>query len=77
MYRLRELGYQIEAGRSGAPEIKGYTAEYLDASSLRSQQIKEAMEKYGYSGPKAAQIAAHSTREKKQTLTPAQVLAAS
>ena len=76
MYRLRELGYQIEAGRSGAPEVKGYTAEYLDASSLRSQQIKEAMEKDGYSGPKAAQIAAHSTREKKQTLTPAQVLAA-
>ena len=76
MYRLRGLGYQIEAGRSGAPEVKGYTQEYLDASSLRSQQIKEAMEKYGYSGPKAAQIAAHSTREKKQTLTPTQVLAA-
>jgi conjugative relaxase-like TrwC/TraI family protein len=76
MYRLRGLGYQIEAGRSGAPEIKGYTQEYLDASSLRSQQIKEAVEKYGYSGPKAAQIAAHSTREKKQTLTPAEVLAA-
>jgi len=24
-YRLRNLGYEIEAGRSGAPEIKGYT----------------------------------------------------
>jgi conjugative relaxase-like TrwC/TraI family protein len=32
-YRLRNLGYEIEAGRSGAPEIKGYTQEYLDASS--------------------------------------------
>jgi conjugative relaxase-like TrwC/TraI family protein len=36
-YRLRKLGYEITAGRSGAPEIKGYTQEYLDASSPRSQ----------------------------------------
>jgi conjugative relaxase-like TrwC/TraI family protein len=76
MYRIRGLGYEIESGRSGAPEIKGYTQEYLDASSLRSQRIREEMEKSGYSGPKAAQVAAHSTREKKHTLTPAQVLAA-
>jgi len=42
-YQLRALGYEIEAGRSGAPEIKGYTQEYLDASSLRHQQIEEAL----------------------------------
>lgn len=54
----------------------GYTQEYLDASSPRSQRIKDAMEKSGFSGPEAAEIAAHSTREKKHTLTPAQVLAA-
>jgi conjugative relaxase-like TrwC/TraI family protein len=76
MYRVRALGYEIEAGRSGAPEIKGFSAEYLDASSLRSQRIKEEMEKSGYSGPKASHVAALSTREKKHTLTPAQVLAA-
>jgi conjugative relaxase-like TrwC/TraI family protein len=35
-FRLRDLGYEIEAGRSGAPEIRGYTQEYLDASSQRS-----------------------------------------
>ncbi len=40
-YRLRNLGYEIEPGRSGAPEIKGYSQEYLDASSPRSQQIRE------------------------------------
>src|SRR5580698_6900711 len=34
-YRLRNLGYEIEPGRSGAPEIKGYSQEYLDASSPR------------------------------------------
>jgi hypothetical protein len=75
-YRLSQLGYEIEPGRSGAPEIKGYTQEYLDASSPRSRQIKEHLEKTGYSGPEAAQIAAHSTRDRKQVLTAAEVLAA-
>ena len=76
MYRLRDLGYAIEPGKSGAPEIKGYTQAYLDASSLRSQQIKDEMERSGVSGPRAAQIAAHSTREKKQAFTREQVLEA-
>ena len=76
MYRLRVLGYEIEAGRSGAPEIKGYSQEYLDASSPRNQQIREYLEQAGHQGPEAAQIAAHSTRDKKQIHTPADVLAA-
>src|ERR1700682_3441218 len=42
-YQLRNLGYEIEAGKSGAPEIKGYSQEYLDASSPRRQQIEEAI----------------------------------
>ena len=75
-YQLRKLGYEIEPGQSGAPEIKGYTQEYLDASSPRSQQIKEQMERAGFQGPEAAQIAAHSTRDRKQTLKPEEVLAA-
>lgn len=75
-YRLRNLGYEIEAGRSGAPEIKGFSQEYLDASSPRSQQIREHLEKIGYQGPEAAQIAAHSTRDRKEIHSPAEVLAA-
>jgi conjugative relaxase-like TrwC/TraI family protein len=75
-HQLRNLGYEIEAGRSGAPEIKGYSQAYLDASSPRSQQIKDQMEKAGYSGPEAAQIAAHSTRERKLTLSKEEVLTA-
>ena len=75
-YQLRSLGYDIEPGRSGAPEIKGYSQEYLDASSPRSRQIREQLEKTGYSGPEAAQIAAHSTRDRKQTLTAEEVLSA-
>jgi conjugative relaxase-like TrwC/TraI family protein len=75
-YRLRGLGYDIEPGRSGAPEIKGYSQEYLDASSPRSRQIREHLEKTGYHGPEAAQIAAHSTRDKKEIHSPAEVLEA-
>ena len=76
MYRLRELGYELERGRSGAPEIKGYSQEYLDFSSPRSEKIREHLERVGRSGPEAAQIAAHATREKKQDLTKEQVLQA-
>ena len=76
MYKLRELGYELERGRSGAPEIKGYSQEYLDASSPRSEKIREHLERNGFKGPEAAEIAAHATREKKQDLTQAQVLKA-
>jgi conjugative relaxase domain, TrwC/TraI family len=75
-YKLRFLGYEIEAGKSGAPDIKGYTQEYLDASSPRRQQIEEALSRGGFSGPEASQIAAHNTRDKKVSLSPDQILAA-
>ncbi len=74
--QLRRLGYEIETGKSGAPEIKGYSQEYLEASSLRSQQIKQHLDAAGRSGAASAQIAAHATRDNKQILTPAEVLAA-
>jgi len=75
-YRLRQLGYEITTGRSGAPEIKGYTQEYLDASSPRSQQIREYLERTGRSGKEAAEIAAHSTRDRKEIHSPGDVMAA-
>ncbi len=75
-YRLRQLGYEITTGRSGAPEIKGYKQEYLDASSPRSQQIREYLERTGRSGKEAAEIAAHSTRDRKQIHSPGEVMAA-
>ena len=75
-YRLRELGYEITVGRSGAPEIKGYTQEYLDASSPRSQQIREYLERTGRNGREAAEIAAHSTRDRKEIHSPGEVMAA-
>ena len=75
-YRVRQLGYEITTGRSGAPEIKGYTQEYLDASSPRSEQIREYLERTGRSGKEAAEIAAHSTRDRKEIHSPAEVMAA-
>ena len=75
-YNLRQLGYEISTGRSGAPEIKGYTQEYLDASSPRSQQIREYLERTGRSGKEAAEIAAHSTRDRKEIHSPGEVMAA-
>jgi len=62
---LKELGYEIEQGRSGQPEIKGYSREYLEASSPRSREIQEHLAEQGLRGAAAAQIAAHQTRDAK------------
>ena len=66
--RLQGLGYEIERGEHGQPEIKGYSREYLEASSPRRQQIEEHMEAGACRGG-AAQIAAHQTRDAKQPLS--------
>lgn len=63
--RLTALGYDIERGRSGQPEIRGYTREYLDASSPRRQQIEAYLAREDRHGAAAAQIAAHQTRDAK------------
>jgi conjugative relaxase-like TrwC/TraI family protein len=63
--RLKGQGYDIERGKSGQPEIEGYTREYLDASSPRSKQIQAYLEQQGVKGAGAAQIAAHQTRDDK------------
>jgi flagellar biosynthesis GTPase FlhF len=73
--RLQELGYEIERGAHGQPEIKGYMREYLEASSPRRQQITEYMEAAGRTGAGAAQIAAHQTRDAKQPLSHEEVRA--
>lgn len=67
--RLKELGYEIERGENNQPEIKGYSNDYLEASSPRRRQIEEHLAKHGLRGAGAAQIAAHQTREGKLDLT--------
>jgi conjugative relaxase-like TrwC/TraI family protein len=72
--RLQGLGYEIERGQYGQPEIKGYTKEYLAANSLRREQVKDHLRATGFDSPAAAQIAAHRTRDAKQLRTPEEVL---
>ena len=67
--RLGTLGYEIEQSVHGAPEIRGYSQEYLEASSPRRQQIKDHLTEGGLSGAESAQIAAHRTREAKLNIT--------
>ena len=71
--RLQQLGYEIERGKYGQPEIKGYSREYLEASSLRREQIKDHLREQGLDGAGAAQIAARSTRDRKELLSPEEV----
>ena len=73
--RLQGLGYELERGKHGQPEIKGYTKEYLEASSPRREQIKDHLREMGIDGAGAAQIAAHRTRDSKELLSQEEVLA--
>ncbi|MGH9159335.1 MAG: MobF family relaxase [Vicinamibacteraceae bacterium] len=66
---LTALGYEIERGRNGQPEIRGYTRAYLEASSPRRQQIEDHLARVEQRGVGAAQIAAHQTREPKLDLS--------
>jgi conjugative relaxase-like TrwC/TraI family protein len=65
------LGYETRIDpKTKAPEIKGFSQEYLAAESLRRQEILERLEQLGMSGSRAAQIAALASREDKRKLTP-------
>jgi conjugative relaxase-like TrwC/TraI family protein len=67
--RLERRGYEIERGAHGQPEIKGFSREYLEKSSPRSEQIQAHLKEQGVSGARAAQIAAHQTRDDKLELS--------
>jgi conjugative relaxase-like TrwC/TraI family protein len=72
--RLKALGYELDCDRNGAPEVRGYTAEYLEASSPRRQQILEHLENQGLGGAGPAQIAALRTRDAKTALSAEEAL---
>jgi conjugative relaxase-like TrwC/TraI family protein len=72
--RLKKLGYELERGKHGQPEIRGYSKEYLEASSPRREQIKDHLRAQGIDGAAAAQIAAHHTRDSKELLSQEEVL---
>jgi conjugative relaxase-like TrwC/TraI family protein len=67
-YELRQLGYQIQRGTNHAPDIKGYSPEYLQAESQRSAQIYREMEEKGTSGREHRVQLAHQNRDEKLKL---------
>lgn len=71
--KLKELGYELTPGTNHAPDIKGFTKEYLEAESQRSQRIKLEVEARGLEGRKAEEQIAHSIRENKLKWTPEEV----
>ncbi len=71
--KLTQLGYELTPGTNHAPDIKGFTKEYLEAESLRSHRIKLETETRGLEGRKAEEQIAHSVRENKLKWTPEEV----
>ena len=71
---LEKLGYELERGKHGQPEIRGYSKEYLEASSPRREQIRDHLREQGIDGAAAAQIAAHHTRDRKELLSQQEVV---
>lgn len=67
--KVRELGYEIEAGKDSLFEIKGVSAEVMEAFSTRSAEIEAALAERGTSRDTASaiekQIATLDTREAK------------
>ncbi len=63
-FRLRELGYETEPGRSGAPEIKGYSQSISTPPASARTRSLEHMKQNGLAGYEAAEISAHATRDK-------------
>jgi conjugative relaxase-like TrwC/TraI family protein len=60
---LQKLGYEIQVDkRTGAPEIAGISREYIDASSPRQREIKEAQQALGVNSTRV--IAARNRRTK-------------
>ena len=73
----RELGYQMRIdAETRAPEIKGYSKEYLLSESLRRQEILEKVAELPGDSGRWRQIAALQTREEKLEQTQAEKVAA-
>jgi conjugative relaxase-like TrwC/TraI family protein len=69
--QAHELGYETRIDpKTRAPEIKGFSDEYLKAESLRGKLIRQRMEELGLSSGAAARIVKLSSREEKLSLSP-------
>ncbi len=66
---LRALGYEVTRGTNHAPDIAGYTPEYLAAESLRHAKLKQRLEELGVAGRRAEDIVNHQNREDKLAIS--------
>lgn len=71
--RLKGFGYELERDRNGALQIRGFSPEYLSASSPRRAQILKELEELGFAGAAAAQIAAQRTKDAKRDQSPEEI----
>lgn len=67
--RLSTRYHVVRDPKTGAPEIAGYTEDYLKASSPRRGQIDDWLDEHGLTGAKASEIAALETRDAKLDLS--------
>lgn len=65
-FRARERGYELTGGRNFSTAIKGYSPEYLEAMSARSNAIEEEKEKGNLIGAEADERINKRIREPKQ-----------
>jgi conjugative relaxase-like TrwC/TraI family protein len=68
--QLKTLGYGLTLGDGYAPEIKGYSKDYLDSVSQRRDEITARMDDLGISGAEAGERLAKQTRAAKQAWNP-------
>ncbi|WP_257547160.1 MobF family relaxase [Sphingopyxis sp. DBS4] len=77
--KVRELGYEIEAGKESMFEIKGVSTEVMAAFSTRSAEIEAALGERGTSREEASaaekQVAALDTRQAKVAADQASLVA--
>lgn len=67
---LRKLGYEVVRGTNDAPDVFGYSADYLAAESLRNAHLEKRLEELGLTGRRAEDIINHQNREEKLKITP-------
>lgn len=63
-HELSRVGFALEHGKTSF-EVKGVNKALAEHFSTRSREIWAALDEQGFSGPRAAELAALSTRERK------------
>jgi len=66
--KVQEIGFEVERGKHGEPELKGYSRAFIDDISLRRKQINERAQETGFDGARAKNLYALETRKGKREI---------